>query len=125
MQRIETRTDLIQFICESIPQHVIARACHTGTVQVLGGFDSIPPSGQPGWIVSVTSIHGRTWLVTVIANDHRHIFQAGTTESIPWESYMCPSRHQQLEGYSIYFGDNPDQARIAWTRAKIGKGKGE
>ncbi len=118
MERIETRVQLINYIYDHISQNAIARACHTGTVQVLGGFSCVPPGTRPGFIVSITSIHERTWLIAVTTDDHKHIFHVWVVESIPWEYYMCPSRAQQLKGYSIYFGDNPDQARIAWMKTK-------
>ena len=105
MQRIKTRTQLINFICENIPQSAIVRACHNGTVQVLGGFDIVPPGTKPGWIVAVTSVHGRTWLVAVTPDDHRHVFKVGIVESIPWPYYVGKSGRN-----SIYDGDNPDQA---------------
>ncbi len=113
MQRIETRTQLIRFICESIGQYAIARACHNGTVLVAGGFKPLSPSPAPGWIVSVTSVHGRTWLVAVTADDHRHVFRTWLLERIPWVDYVGVGG----EAYSIYNGDNPEQACIARERA--------
>lgn len=110
MQRIQTRTELINFICDNITQRAIVRACHNGKIQVLGGFSKIPPSRRPGWIVSVTSVYGRTWLVVVMSDDHRHIFRTGIVDSIPWEYYV--GRTDRGE-YSIYDGDNPRQACLA------------
>lgn len=107
MQRIETRTQLINFICENISQNAIVRACYRGTVRVLGGFSRVPPSTAPGWIVAVTSIHDRTWLVAVTTDDHRHIFHAWVTNAIPWRYYV--GRMDRGE-YSIYDGDDPQQA---------------
>ncbi len=68
--------------------------------------------------MSITSVHERAWLVAVTTDDHKHIFHVWVVESIPWIYYVCPSRNQQAEGYSIYWGDNPDQARMAWLKAK-------
>ncbi len=115
MQRIETRTQLIEFICEHISQKAIARACHysEGSVQVMGGFSRIPPSSRPGWIVSVTSEHERTWLVAVTSDDHEHIFRAWVVESIPWQHYVGKIESE----YSIYNGDNPQQACLAREKA--------
>lgn len=122
MQRIETRVQLIDFICENISRSAIKRACHhsKGSVRVMGGFSRIPPLSKPGWIVVITSVHGRTWIVAVIPDDHRHVFFTRIIESIPWQYYICPSRHDQdTVEYSIYHGDNPDQARLAWIKAKL------
>ena len=115
MQRINIRTELIYFIREDISRSAISRACLNGTVQVVGGFSQIHPLPNPGWIVSITSIHGRTWLVAVTADDHNHIFHAWVTESIPWKNYVgIPDRGF----YSIYDGDNPKQACLARERTK-------
>lgn len=112
MQRIDTRTQLINFICENISQYAIVRACHhpEGKVQVLGGFSRIPPSCKPGWIVSITSIHGQTWNIAVTPDDHHHVFKTWIVEKIPWEYYA--GRVDRGE-YSIYDGDNPEQACLA------------
>jgi len=110
MERIETRTELINFICEDISQNAIVRACHNGTVQVLGGFSIIPPGTAPGWIVAITSVHGRTWLVAVTSDDHRHIFHTWITNRTPWKNYVG---RVNRGWYSIYDGDDPVQACIA------------
>ena len=110
MQRIETRTQLINFICENIAQRAIVRACHNGEVQVLGGFSKIPLTRRPGWIVSITSVYGRTWLVAIIPDDHQHVFRTGIVDSIPWQYYV--GRIDRDE-YSIYDGDRPEQAERA------------
>lgn len=114
MQRIETRVQLIEHICDNISQSAIVRACHNGTVRVLGGFSIIPPGTRPGWIVQITSIHGSTWLVAVTSDDHNHVFRTWLAESIPWENYV--GRDDQKE-YSIYNGDNPSRAFICRYRA--------
>ncbi len=121
MQRIDTRTQLINFICENISQRAIVRACHhpNGNVQVMGGFSRIPPSCLPGWIVVITSGFGRTWTIAVTPDEHKHVFRVWMIKEIPWQFYTCPSLHAQQQGYSIYNGDNPDQARMAWMKAKL------
>ena len=84
-------------------------------MQVIGGFAKVPPLSAPGWIVSITSVHGRTWLVTVTSDDHHHVFRTGITDSIPWEFYI--GRDGPCEGeYSIYDGDDPQQANLAKER---------
>ena len=109
MQRIDTRTELINFICENISQYAVVRACHSseGSVQVMGGFSQVRPLSASGWVVSITSVHGRTWIIAVTTDDHRHVFKVGIIESIPWRFYI--GRDDQAE-YSIYNGDNPKQA---------------
>ena len=114
MQRIQTRTELINFICNNIGQSAIKRACHSGTLRVLGGFSLIPPSTRPGWIIMITSIHGRSWEIAVTSDDHRHIFHVWIANRIPWKYYVGQADRGE---YSIYDGDNPVQACIAERKA--------
>ena len=112
MQRIRTRTELIEAICGSLGQRAITRACHAGTVEVAGGFSRIPPSPLPGWIVTITSVHERTWMVALVPDDHRHTFHAMMIQEIPWKYYV--GRDGPCAGeYSVYDGDNPQQACFA------------
>ena len=117
MDRIQTRTELIEYICDHTSQNAIRRACgHAGKVQVLGGFSRIPPGTRPGFIVAVTSVHGRTWNVAVTSDDHKHIFHVWVVESIPWEYFVGNS--DTMREYSIYNGDDPLQACMARDNAR-------
>lgn len=113
MDRIDTRTELVNYVRDNIPQRAIQRACHNGVVRVLGGFSLISPSTRPGWIISVTSVHGKTWFVAVTSDDHHHVFRTWVVESIPWQFYI--GRADRGE-YSIYDGDTPEQACRARER---------
>ena len=110
MQRIQTRTQLINFICRTIRQRSIVRACHEGEVRVLGGFIRIHPSTRPGWVVQVTSRFGHSWLVAVTSYDHQHIVKTWLTRDIPWQYYTGRTDRGK---YSIYDGDDPKQADLA------------
>ena len=105
---------MIAYICDHAPQSAISRACTTGTVQVLGGFSKVPPGTRPGFIVSITSVHERTWFVAVTTDDHKHIFHVWVVESIPWEYFVGDLHNKE---YSIYDGDDPFQASFARTKA--------
>ena len=43
-----------------------------GEIELLGGFNPIPPTSHPGWIVQMTSVHGKLWYVAVIAYQNRY-----------------------------------------------------
>ncbi len=110
MERIDTRVELINYICDNISQRAIARACHTGTIKVMGGFSEVPPSQRPGWITAITSVHGRVWFVAVTSDDHHHVFRTWVVKAIPWQYYVGRA---DREKYSIYDGDDPEQACLA------------
>ena len=116
MDRIDTRTQLINFICQHESSSV-KRACHAGgTVKVLGGFSQVPPGTGPGWIVRITSVHGRTWFIAVSPHESRPTFNVRRlclTGGIPWRFYVGQSPAKRAAGgnvYSIYNGDDPDKA---------------
>ena len=113
MNRIETRTQLIEFICKNVGQRVIARACHEGKVVVAGGFERISPSLLPGWITVITSKTGRVWIIAVLTDDFQQQYRATVVKEIPWGYYAGRSGRA---GYSIYDGDMPDQAELARDR---------
>ncbi len=109
MQRIETRTQLIEFISTSGLSHALSRACHRGAVKVLGGFSQILPSADspPGWIVEVTSEFDHTWYVAVYPDESRRIFRVRFVNEVPWEFYVATG---YSFAYSLYFGDHPDES---------------
>lgn len=72
-------------------------------VEFLGGFSEIPPQAQPGWIVRVTSIHDRVWLLGVVPDKVRLTFHIYLLKKIPWETWTDPT------GDSLYDGDHPDE----------------
>lgn len=104
MDRIETRTQLVEYICEHSTRPAIQRACHEGKVFVAGGFSQIPPSSKPGWIVIVTSRFGRIWNVAVTPNEEKRTFDVRVLKTIPWGQYIDSVF---VAEYSIYAGDDP------------------
>lgn len=62
----------------------------------------------------VTSVHGRTWLVAVTSDDHRHIFHAWIVNRILWKYYVGRADREE---YSIYDGDDSIQACLAREKA--------
>ena len=116
MQRLRTRTELIQFAEARCGSYACRRAFLTGKVMVFGGFSTIPPGTDPGWILRVKSRHGRAWLLAVVTDDIKHCYCVREIEKIPWAKWTgCAGRGQ---GYSIYDGDMPVQAARAYKEAK-------
>lgn len=98
-----------QAFCES---NACERAFLTGKVVVLGGFSSIPPSTNPGWILLVTSIHHRTWIIGVETNDIKHRYQVRTLDKIPWAKWVGGAI-ALFRNSSLRYGDCPQVAILA------------
>src|SRR4030042_1201271 len=98
MERIDTRKQLIDCICNHAPRPAIATACYRGTIKVLGGFRNIPPSTQSGWIVIVTSEFGRVWYVAVMEEIGAG-WDVDIIDNIPWLNYVGSDYSNK---YSIY-----------------------
>lgn len=101
MQRISTRDDLLEYIREHAPSSAVRRAIDDGKYEVLGAFAALPPHTMPGFIVKVTSKHGRVWPVAVAVNEVKHRYEVYILDTIPWSLYDGGER-------AIYCGDHPN-----------------
>jgi len=121
VDHLDTRTQLINFICLHA-RPAVKRACHTGVVEVLGGFSQVsPPDTRPGWIVSVTSVYGRTWFVVVSPHASEPTYTVGYTSRVPFKFWVCCTADERAmmgDAYSIFDGDNPERATLLRDAAR-------
>lgn len=106
MQRFRTRSDIIIYAQERAPSRSCRRAFEH-TVELLGAFDPLTVHGYPGWLLRVTSVHKREWLVAVaitpIANREPVVVWV---DEIHWERWAGnPARTPA----TLYEGDNPGE----------------
>lgn len=73
-------------------------------MEVLGGFHEVPPDPRPCWIVRVTSVYGRTWLMSVVPCRVPPSLIVRRIRSVPWEQWVGPT------GNPLFDGDLPDEA---------------
>lgn len=104
MIHIRYRSELIEYARDRVPSRACKRAFTTGKVCVLGGFSSVPPGTTPGWILSVTSRHGKMWLIAVTSNEYTHDYRVWFIDKAPWE---CWDGKLFRDEYNIYDGDEP------------------
>lgn len=102
-QRLQTRTDLIEYILEHAPLSGVRRAIDEGRVRVCGGFASCHPHISPGFVVEVTSKHGRTWPVAVLVDQIKHRYRVVVLDEVPWQKWDG----KYGRGNPVYDGDNP------------------
>ncbi len=105
-QRFQTRTDLLEYVREHAPLNGVRRAIDDGRVMVCGGFASCPPHTSPGFIVEVTSKHGRTWPVAVLVDQIHHRYSVVILDEVPWQEW----EGKVNRGHPVYDGDHPEES---------------
>ncbi len=105
MTRIQNRNDLFGVLEKNPPHKMgqILEALSTGGVELLGGFERIPPSPLPGWIIIVTSRRGTVWNVVVTAHENPPRFTTWIVQRIPWEHWVGKLDRDPI----VYDGDHP------------------
>lgn len=106
MVHFQTKNHLLMWLETNCPRKGIVRALRDGTVELLGGFSLIPPSKYPGWIVRVTSAHGKESIVAVIAYQNRCGIRV--LKTLTWECW----KHWIGGDNDLYKGDNPNKCKF-------------
>ena len=102
MTHIENRQQLITWLEDNAPPSTL-RAVRDGQVELLGLFDPIPSSSNPGWITVVTSaITTRTWNVVVSMQLKKPFFYTWMIEEVPWGNWKGDRMRNPLHS-----GDDP------------------
>jgi len=111
MQHFRSKSDIIRWLEKHCPRKSIVRSLNN--VELLGGFDPIPPTTRPGWIVRVTSIFDekRKWIVAIIPHKGTPTCGIRILNKVPWK-YWTGCRYPEVlartMGYDyIYSGDKP------------------
>ncbi len=120
MIRIRNRSDLFRVIGEHPPHKMsqIFEALSTGRVEVLGGFNQIPPSNKPGWIIIVTSKRGTVWNVVISAHENPPRFTTWIVQRIPWEYWAGRTDRDP----TVYDGDHPIEYEKRKLKARKANG---
>ena len=113
MVHFQTKNHLLMWLEKNCPRKSIVRALRDETVEHLGGFSKIPPTSHPGWIVRVTSIHDKEFIVAVIAYQSRYGIRV--LSEVPWR-YWC-GQQGEVES-SLINGDNPWTSQLEMHIAK-------
>lgn len=107
MNRVRTRTGLLDAAIGLCPSRACGRAIQGGKVRVLGGFSETLPGGPPGWVCEITSVHGRIWLLAIIVDEIRHALSARMLDRVPWKFWIG---RLDRKGWNPYDGDAPREA---------------
>ncbi len=111
MVHIRTRNDLFKIAEENLPTPANGEALCIGSIELLGGFERIPPSIHPGWVMIVTSKRGIVWNVALTLWEHPDRVAVWIVQRIPWEKWLGNIDREP----GIHDGDNP----IEYERWKL------
>ena len=118
MLHIHNQNDLLKILEEKPPSPAISAALDTGKVELLGGFERVPPSDNPAWVVVVTSKRGSVWNVVLTIHDHLRMVSTWTVQRIPWEHWVGKTDRDP----GLYDGDNPIEYEKRKQKARITNG---
>lgn len=103
----QDRTHIMLWLESNCPRPSIVRALSEGSIEFFGGFNPVPPTKHPGWIVRVTSIHDKIWYIAIIVYQQR--FGIRVLKDVPWgdwDSHFWDNTHRKGE---LYSGDHPEE----------------
>jgi hypothetical protein len=91
---LHTRQELINWIHQNVTDPVIQHLLEWGRVENLGGFDPLPTSKNPGWVVKITSRSGRVWFVAVgVKNYQLYWFRL---KEVDWGNWVGENAKNEL-----------------------------
>ena len=115
MNHFQSRTHIILWLENNCPRPAIIRSLYEGQVEFFGGFDPVPPTSDPGWILRVTSAQGKIRYVAVIA--YRDHYGIRILKDVPWGDW-AGMHSQGLVRNHLYSGDYPaeyQELRRIWN----------
>ena len=88
MIHFRSKSDIIRWLEKHCPRKAIVRSLNNA--ELLGGFDPIPPTTRPGWIVRVTSIFDekRQWIVAIISRKDIPTCEIRILNKVPWKNWI-------------------------------------
>ncbi len=116
MQHFQSRTHLILWLENNCPRPAVVRALYEGQVEFFGGFNPIPPTTHPGWVLRVTSAHGKIRYVAVIA--YRDHYGIRILIDVPWDKWVGSTAKNRT---ALMNGDHPAEyweLRRMWNENK-------
>ena len=111
------KDDLITAIRNNVSRRAIIRALEEGTVENLGGFETIQE--MSGYLVRVTSRYGREWIVGLLYRRGMNKIHFKLLPEVPWEKWLGV----QYPHSELINGDNPLMNRENYER-KLDKTQG-
>lgn len=118
MTHFQSRTHVILWLENNCSRKAITRALYEGTVEFYGGFNPVPPTKQPGWIMGIRSAYGKIFYVAVICYDRR--YGVRILRDVPWDRWVGTFAWGGFRA-QLHSGDNSEEylkLRGAWNENK-------
>lgn len=116
MTHFQSRTHIILWLENHCSRQAIMRALYEGQLEFFGGFNPIPPTTHPGWIMRVTSAHNKVFYVAVIAYPNRYGIRI--LKDVPWDKWAGSTTKNRTV---LMNGDDPAtywKLREIWNEPK-------
>jgi len=101
----QSRLHIVSWLEKTCPRKAIVRALREGQVEFFGGFNPVPPTTDPGWIIRVTSVYGKIWYIAIIA--YRDHYGIRILKDVFWGSWVG-TFPQGTPRTQLFSGDNPE-----------------
>lgn len=101
---IHTRQQLIDWLKSNVSDRVLKTALEAGSIWLVGGFDPLPASASPGWIIQL-KCRGKEYLVGVAVAEVTGEPRWYRAPFIPWANYAGGSS-------PLYAGDRPQECKM-------------
>jgi len=116
----QSRLHIVSWLEKTCPRKAIVRALSEGQVEFFGGFNPVPPTEYPGWIIRVTSVYDKTWYVAVIAYQNKYGIRI--LRDVSWGNWVGTVFWNNSEFRTQMFsGDHPEEylrLRGIWNEYK-------
>lgn len=105
---IHNRQQLVEWLEDHAPTPTALRAARDGGIELLGFFNPIPSSSNPGWIVQITSLLSKQVFNIVVAIQKKlPVHYAWQIGPVPWKNW---NPYDVDEGMNC--GDKPEAYRV-------------
>lgn len=97
------RQQLINWLLKNVTDRVILNALESGRVENYGGFNPLPTTDLPGWVVAVTSVRNKTYNIAIVA-DTNFTMRWFRVKDVPWFDWVGDTAK-----VAVYQGDEPEK----------------
>ena len=99
---IHHRQQLITWLLKNVTDRVIQNAMESGRIENCGGFNPLPTTNLPGWVLIVTSGRNKVYNIAVVSENFK--LRWFRVKDVPWKNWIG-----DIATNSVYRGDGPEK----------------